>query len=107
MRGGPPPNPGDVTLPPPSLLGIADPVADADAKHVPRTASVPTKRIAWHPIPPPRPPRGPVRRANRSQDRPRLGSRAARLGWQLLEHETALRTVKAAPADQTTGTRGQ
>jgi thiol-disulfide isomerase/thioredoxin len=44
-------NPEDVTLPHPSLLGIPDPVATSDAKRAPQTASVPTKRIAWHPIP--------------------------------------------------------
>ena len=41
-----------VTLPHPSLLGITDPVATTGASRVSNQgASVPTKRIAWHPIP--------------------------------------------------------
>jgi thiol-disulfide isomerase/thioredoxin len=44
-------NPEDLTLPHPSLLGIADPVVASSTKPASQTASVRTKRIAWQPIP--------------------------------------------------------
>ena len=39
---------GDVMIPPPSLLGIADPVS-APVERLPQTASGTTRRTAWHP----------------------------------------------------------
>jgi thiol-disulfide isomerase/thioredoxin len=41
---------GDVMIPPPSLLGIADP-SSRDANESPRAASTTTRRTAWHPTP--------------------------------------------------------
>jgi hypothetical protein len=41
---------GDVMIPPPSLLGIADPTSQ-DASESPRAASTTTRRTAWHPMP--------------------------------------------------------
>ena len=108
MRGELLANPEDVTLPHPSLLGIADPVAASRTKRVPQTVAVPTKRIAWHPIPAAAAPpavRSPepidlkmVPASDPDQPGSTASSSTAKPRW---------RTVKAAPADQTSATRGQ
>ncbi len=97
-------NPEDVTLPHPSLLGIKDPVAAARAKRTPQAASVPTKRIAWHPIPAPAPERSPeptnlkiVPAAEEEQPGSAGSSSSKKSRWH---------AVKAAPADLRTGTSG-
>jgi thiol-disulfide isomerase/thioredoxin len=101
-------NPGDVTLPHPSLLGITDPVAGSSAKHAPQTTSVPTKRIAWHPIPaasvsgPVRSPEPTDLKILPASDQEQLGSTASSSTTKPRWH-----TVKAAPSDHPTGTRGQ
>ncbi len=101
-------NPEDLTLPHPSFLGIPDPVAASSTKPAAQTASVPTKRIAWQPIPStpaPAAARSPeptdpeiVPGSDREQPGSTGDSSTTRPRW---------RAVKAAPADQNSGARDQ